>query len=118
MRFLHHLNLVSFLFPLLAIADVRFQSPAPGSSYAAGAALPISWTESGQAPLLSQLTNYVINLCAGGNAAGSFQCSLGVLKAGGAFTAGNVVAGVIVQPGWGQNVVDGLYVYLLFFFRL
>lgn len=106
--------LIPLLLPLLTLADVQFQSPAAGSSYAAGAALPISWIESGQAPLLSTLTNYVINLCAGGNAAGSFQCTLGVVKAGGAFTDGNVVQGVVVLPAWGQDVVDGLYVHDFF----
>lgn len=98
---------LSLLFPLVVLADVQFISPAPGSAYTAGASLPISWAESGQAPLLSQLTNYVINLCAGGNAAGSFQCTLGVVKAGGAFADGNVVGGVIVQAGWGEDAVDG-----------
>jgi len=76
MRLFYSPNLAVALFPFLALADVQFQSPAPGSSYPAGAALPISWTESGQAPLLSQLTNYVINLCAGGNAAARFSVRL------------------------------------------
>lgn len=107
MRPLHILSIFSLLYPLRVFADVQFPSPAAGSSFAAGAALPITWAESGQGTSLSQLTNYVINLCAGGNAAGSFQCSLGVVKAGGAFADGNVVNGVVVQPTWGQDAVNG-----------
>jgi hypothetical protein len=79
-----------------AIADVEFITPAPGSAYVGGGTLGVSWKDSGIAPALSDLTNYVINLCAGGNDAGSFECSYGVIEAGGSFASGNAASGVIV----------------------
>lgn len=88
------------------LADVAFVTPGAGSSYAGGSSISISWQDSGNAPLLSQLTNYVINLCAGGNEAGSFQCSLGVVVAGGAFSDGDAATGMI-GAGWGQDMSNG-----------
>jgi hypothetical protein len=88
------------------LADVTFITPAASSSYAPGNLLTISWQESGNAPLLSDLTNYVINLCAGGNTAGSYQCSLAILKQGGSFSDGNQVTGT-VATSWGQDAING-----------
>jgi len=79
-----------------AIADVEFITPAAGSAYVGGGTIGVSWKDSNIAPALSDLTNYVINLCAGGNDAGSFECSYGVIEAGGAFSSGNTASGVIV----------------------
>jgi len=79
-----------------AFADVEFIKPAPGSAYVGGGTIGVSWKDSNIAPALSDLTNYVINLCAGGNDAGSFECSYGVIEAGGSFSSGNTASGVIV----------------------
>lgn len=78
-----------------AIGDVEFITPAAGSAYVGGGTIGVSWKDSNIAPALSDLTNYVINLCAGGNDAGSFECSYGVIEAGGAFSSGNTASGVI-----------------------
>lgn len=105
--FPHKLFLLpSALLIQVVTADVSFVSPSASSSYAGGSSISISWQDSGNAPLLSQLTNYVINLCAGGNDAGSFQCTLGVVKAGGAFSDGDATTGTI-GAGWGQDATNG-----------
>lgn len=52
----------------LAFADVKFSSPA-GSASLAGGSLTITWTDSGDAPSLADLTSYSIILMTGANTA-------------------------------------------------
>lgn len=92
-----------FLFSLIAslapfiLADVEFVTPTAGAALTGDTVVSIAWQDSGTAPSISDLTNYVINLCAGGNTAGSFECSLAVLVAGGAFSSGNTASGTIAE---------------------
>ncbi|KAI9699194.1 MAG: hypothetical protein M1820_007273 [Bogoriella megaspora] len=59
------LSLIASLAPCV-LADVEFITPAPGKGYPAGA-LSVSWQDSGSGTPLSELTNPVIYLMAGGN---------------------------------------------------
>ena len=59
------LSLVAALAPSFVFADVQFTSPAAGASIAAGA-ITVSWTDSGDAPSISQLLSYTLTLMVGG----------------------------------------------------
>lgn len=59
-----------------AFADVKFTTPAPAAQLIAGSALSVGWIDSGSAPSVSDLASYQVFLCAGGNDASSFVCSL------------------------------------------
>ena len=48
------------------LADVKFTSPAAGSSIS-GPSISISWEESGTTPKIADLASYQLFLCAGGN---------------------------------------------------
>lgn len=92
-----YFRLLSFLAVLAhyVLADIQFTAPAAGAALKAGSVVTIAWKDSGKAPLLSDLTNYVINLCAGGNTVGSFQCSFATLVNGGTFSTGNTASATI-----------------------
>lgn len=55
----------------LALADVKFTSPAAGASISAKSPIPVEWTDSGDKPPLNSFTTYTVFLCAGGNDATS-----------------------------------------------
>ena len=57
--------LVATLIPL-ASADVEFTSPAAGASIPAGQ-FTVEWSESGDAPKISSLESYTLQLLVGGN---------------------------------------------------
>lgn len=71
MRFLRPL---SFILPLLstALADVEFTAPASGSTLKGGHVVTAHWKESGELPRISQLLQYDIHLCAGGDTSDSY----------------------------------------------
>lgn len=71
MRFL---SVLSFILPLLptALADVEFTAPAVGSTLKGGDVITAHWKDSGKPPRISQLSQYDIYLCAGGDAAESY----------------------------------------------
>jgi len=98
--------LLACLFAHLVRAAIQITSPAPGDTLAAASPFTITWTDSPTPPSLASLTNYVINLCAGGNDAAAFVCSLGLLKADGAFADGNSVAAPAIAPGVGGGGVN------------
>ena len=79
----------------MALADVQFTQPTGGASYVGDSLIQMSWQDSGNSPSLSDLTIDMINLCAGGNDMGTFQCSLAMLVTDGAFSAGNTASGTI-----------------------
>jgi hypothetical protein len=60
------LSLLAALAPSFVFADVQFTSPAAGASIPAGA-ITVQWTESGDAPSISQLSSYTLTLMVGGN---------------------------------------------------
>lgn len=68
------LRSLSLLLPLLstALADVEFVDPAPGSTLKAGDVITSHWKESGKGPKISELSQYDIFLCAGGDTADSY----------------------------------------------
>jgi len=92
--------------PHLVLADVKFTIPTPGATSQGGGTATITWQDSGSAPALSDLTNYVLNLCAGGNSAGSFSCGLATLVSGGAFSKGNTVT-VNMPTNAGADATNG-----------
>lgn len=71
MRFLRPL---SFVLPLVstAVADVEFTAPAFGSTLKGGHVVTAHWKESGELPKISQLLQYDIHLCAGGDTSDSY----------------------------------------------
>lgn len=71
MRFLRPL---SFILPLvsIAVADVEFTAPAFGSILEGGHVITAHWKESGELPKISQLLEYDIHLCAGGDTSDSY----------------------------------------------
>jgi hypothetical protein len=78
------------------LADVKFTSPAAGTSVPGGTSFSITWTDSGTAPSLSDLTSYQLFLFTGSNA----QPQQLTLLKNAAFTAGNTVT-VTVPVGTG-----------------
>jgi len=102
------IRLFSLLLALAScvLADVQFTAPAAAASLQAGSTISMTWQDSGVAPSLADLTNYVINLCAGGNTAGSFLCTLSTLVAGGVFSTDNSATATI-PAGVGANAVNG-----------
>jgi hypothetical protein len=63
-----------FLTALLpsVFADVKFTSPAGGETFTGGGSIKAAWTDSGDAPSISDLTTYQLFLCAGGNEEGTY----------------------------------------------
>ena len=88
------LSLIAAIAPFV-LADVQLTAPAGGASVRGGSVTLIEWKESGAAPSIADLTNYVINLCAGGNDQGTFECSLTTLQSGGTFANGDSTTGII-----------------------
>lgn len=79
----------------LSRATIEITDPAAGSSYIGGGSVEVAWTDSGTYPTLSALTTYVLNLCAGGNDIGTFECSLAALSTDGSFSWGNYFSATI-----------------------
>jgi Ser-Thr-rich glycosyl-phosphatidyl-inositol-anchored membrane family len=78
-------------------ADVEFTVPAAGASIAGGTAFTVTWTDSGSAPSISDLTSYQLFLEAGSNTAPQ---QLYALTTAGLFSAGNTIT-VTVPIGTG-----------------
>jgi hypothetical protein len=57
-----------FTYFTLAFGDVSFQVPGAGLQYSAGAAITVTWIDSGIAPSISDLTAYQLALYTGSNA--------------------------------------------------
>jgi len=72
----------------LAVADVKFTSPAAAASIPGGTTFPVKWADSGEAPSLTDLSSYTLFLFSGSNAAPVqlYQLSTGT------FAAGNTVS--------------------------
>jgi hypothetical protein len=71
-----------------ALADVEFSSPAAGKSVPGGTAFTVTWTDSGAAPALVDLTSYQLVLFTGSNT--QPQQLLALKQA--TFAAGNTVS--------------------------
>ncbi|KIW05872.1 uncharacterized protein PV09_03072 [Verruconis gallopava] len=96
------------LFAGFAIADVKFTSPAAGSSHAGGGSLQVTWEDSGTAPALSDLTTYQLFLCAGGNDASSIV-QLASLVADGTFAVTGNSAEAFVDASIGASTPENAY---------
>lgn len=68
------LRTVSLILPLLstAFADVEFVDPAAGSTLNSGHVITAHWKDSGKHPKISELSQYDIYLCAGGDTPDSY----------------------------------------------
>jgi len=75
-------------------ADVKFTSPAGGETFTGGGSIKIAWTDSEEAPSLSDLTTYQLFLCAGGNDNPTIVQLLDITDKG-TFANGNVAEGTI-----------------------
>lgn len=80
------------------LADVKFTSPAAGASVQGGTTFTVTWTDSGTAPSLSDLTAYQLFLFSGSNA----QPQQLTLLKNAAFATGNTVT-VTVPVGIGGS---------------
>jgi hypothetical protein len=74
-------------FLTVARADVTFTAPAPGAVLPMQQPLRIVWTESGKSPPITELTSYLLFLCAGGNDLTTIT-QLAAIPASGQFTTG------------------------------
>jgi hypothetical protein len=83
----------------LVFADVEFTVPAAGASVAGGTAFTVTWTDSGSAPSISDLTAYQLFLESGSNAAPQ-QLYAFTLANNGLFSAGNSIT-VTIPAGTG-----------------
>jgi hypothetical protein len=83
----------------LALADVEFTVPAAGASVAGGTAFTVTWTDSGTAPSISDLTAYQLFLESGSNTDPQ-QLYQFALTNGGLFSAGSTIT-VTVPVGTG-----------------
>lgn len=63
---MRHLLLCLLAITPSALADVEFISPAAGASIPAGA-ITVTWEDSGQAPAISALQSYTLQILVGGN---------------------------------------------------
>ncbi|ODM20505.1 hypothetical protein SI65_03558 [Aspergillus cristatus] len=101
MRFLRPL---SFILPLLstALADVEFTAPAFGSTLKGGHVVTAHWKESGELLRISQLLQYDIHLCAGGDTSDSYE-ELATLIKDAPFARGNSVSFKIDQDVGGEE---------------
>jgi hypothetical protein len=77
-------------------ADVKFTIPGPGASVPGGTAFTVTWTDSGTAPSISDLSAYQLFLFSGSNA----QPQQLTLLTNAAFSTGNTVT-VTVPVGIG-----------------
>ena len=98
MRPSNALYLVAAFCPL-ALADVEFTVPAAGVSVPGGTAFTVTWTDSGVAPSISDLTAYQLFLESGSNTDPQ-QLYQFTLTNGGLFSAGNTIT-VTVPTGTG-----------------
>jgi hypothetical protein len=92
--------LLPALIPLVS-ADVKFTSPAAGSTLTGGGTLSVKWEDSGESPTIDDLLSYQLFLCAGGNSDTNFN-QLAPIVTTGQFSNGNAASGVI-QAGLGGN---------------
>jgi len=87
----------------LVFADVEFTVPAAGASVPGGTAFTVTWTDSGIAPSISDLTAYQLFLYSGSNTAP--QQLLSLTTTPGVFTTGNsmTVTVPVTIGGTGTN---------------
>lgn len=74
----------------LVLADVKFTSPSAGLTIT-GTTISVAWKESGVSPPISDLAEYQVFLCAGGNTATDY-IPLTTLVTTGDFSTGNSVS--------------------------
>ncbi|KAH8695917.1 putative beta-1,6-glucan boisynthesis protein [Talaromyces proteolyticus] len=98
-------------FPFLALADVEFTSPAPGSTVHGGDVLTAVWKESGEPPKLLELTDYDLFLCAGG-ASIEYSEELSLLIENGSFERGNSVS-FQVKPETGAVYTNAYFLKMV-----
>ncbi len=72
----------------LAFCDVAFSVPAAGASLPGGTAFTVTWTDSGDAPLITDLSSYTLFLFSGSNASPAQLYQL----AASTFAAGDTVS--------------------------
>jgi len=106
-------NALYFLAALcpLAFADVEFTVPRAGASVPGGTAFTVTWTDSGTAPSISDLTAYQLFLESGSNTAPQ-QLYQFTLTNGGLFSAGNTIT-VTVPVGTGGSGTNAYFLKMI-----
>ncbi|KIX92262.1 uncharacterized protein Z520_12008 [Fonsecaea multimorphosa CBS 102226] len=87
-------------------ADVQVVAPEAGDSIS-GLNLEIQWKDSGNSPPLSQLANYQLFLCAGGNDESDY-IPVATLVQEGTYTTGDSIT-ITLQASTGANVANAYF---------
>ncbi|EXJ59570.1 hypothetical protein A1O7_03716 [Cladophialophora yegresii CBS 114405] len=87
-------------------ADVQVVSPQAGDTIT-GLNLAIQWKDSGEAPAISQLANYQLFLCAGGNDESDY-IPLATLVSAGTYTTGNSIT-IPLTASLGADVANAYF---------
>ncbi|KAB8200727.1 Ser-Thr-rich glycosyl-phosphatidyl-inositol-anchored membrane family protein [Aspergillus parasiticus SU-1] len=110
MRLIRSLPVVLPLFST-ALADVEFIAPARGTIMKAGDVVTAHWKDSGESPRISELVQYDLYLCAGGDTLGS-QENLATLIKDGVFARGNSVS-FKIDPAVGGNEPNAYFLKMV-----
>jgi hypothetical protein len=89
------------LFAMLAQAAVVFTNPLAGANIHFSAPLAITWTENDVPPPMTQMNEYEIHLCAGGQDITTMQ-QLAVLQKKEKYGSVNTLS-VTIDPSWGGS---------------
>ncbi|RAL06234.1 putative beta-1,6-glucan biosynthesis protein (Knh1) [Aspergillus ibericus CBS 121593] len=84
-----------------AFADVEFINPTTGTVIRAGDVITVHWRDSGALPRMTELVQYDLYLCAGGDTPESYE-DVALLAKNAAFSRGNSVS-LRIDPDVGGN---------------
>lgn len=89
--------LLSVAFSHLVFAYPKFSAPAAGDEETGGSSITITWADNGEAPSISDLASYQLDLYAGSNTA--YSSVVNVKPAGTTFSASSVTATIAKTVG-------------------
>lgn len=78
------LTTISLLLLPFVQADISFSSP-PAGQVISGSTITVEFADGAGTPPISQFTSYTLQLCAGGNAEGSYVCHCNTSSTAGDF---------------------------------
>jgi hypothetical protein len=104
MKLLPLLLLLLATIPSFVRASVLFTNPAAGAVIHFSAPVLVTWTENGVPPLMVQMIEYELHLCAGGQDITTMQ-QLAVLKQNEKFDDTNALS-IKIDPTWGGSSLN------------
>ncbi|KAB8232343.1 hypothetical protein ETB97_011083 [Aspergillus alliaceus] len=107
------MKLIPLVLSLLstALADVEFTAPTRGTVIESGDVITAHWKDSGKSPRVSELVQYDLYLCAGGDTLGSHE-DVAVLIKDGVFARGNSVS-FKIDPEVGGNEPNAYFLKIV-----